>query len=375
MTSPPEVGFLYVTRLPPSPSGVALYASVFAEVLETLGDVTVVRLPAAPTSSQSLWCGVRLARELRHVTQFRPDSILVVEIAGRGVAEFWAAWAVSRSRGRRVWLTVHDAPALSGGAFFTAWLDRRGGRRLAAALSGTLGAAAERGLLARADRVLCLSNRGARALEQHYRLSRHVDHVPHVAHPTTSAARGRREILVPGYVGSERDFLPLIRLLPALPVEWTLVVGACSAEAKRRALTEAYCAQVADRVRMLGFCTEEEIQAAFDRAAVVARWRRDGWVASPGSPGSFAVSGPLISAMGNGCAIVTNDNRGLAESFADAGVMTVADGDTGEQEMVDAVRRLVFDEHDRVERGETGRRHAQQVHSVLAVADVVRGFV
>ncbi|WP_158609733.1 hypothetical protein, partial [Cellulomonas triticagri] len=317
---------VHVTRLPPSPSGVAAYAEAFRPVLDELGEVDVVRLPADPGASQSAVLAVRLARRL---ARRDPAEVLVVEQAGRGLAEFWAAWWLAR-RGRRVWLMVHDVPELSGGAFFTRTLDRRGGRRVAAALSATLGRRAERDLLHRAERVLCLSPSGARALTAAHRLDREVLHLPHVGTVTDAPVDGRTEVLLPGYVAGADDVLPLIRAAGDLPEGWTLAVGACSAETERAVREAAAAHGTADRVRTLGFLPEAEVRAAFARAAVVVRWRRDGW----GGHGQHAVSGPLIAALGQGCAVVTNDSRGAAHLFDEAAVVVVGDGEAGAAALV-----------------------------------------
>ncbi len=369
--TPRATALRYVTRLPPSPSGVAAYAQVFLDVLRRLGDVEVEPLPADPRRSQSLVLAVRLARRLDRAARRRPGTVTFVELAGRGVAEFWAAWYLAR-RGRRVWVMVHDVPELSGGAFFTTLLDRRGGRRLAAALSATLGRAAERSLLTRAERVLCLSASGARALVAAHRLDREVEAVPHVALLSDTTVEGRTEILVPGYIGSAEDFLPLVPAMAALPAGWTLALGACAPEAEQAALTAATAAGVLDRVRLLGFGTEDELQAAFDRAAVVVRWRRHGWGGGEGPTARHAVSGPLVAAWAHGCAVVTNDSRGTAELFGPAQVVVVGDGGPGEREVVAAVAGLVADEAARTARGEAGRRLARRAHSPAAVAEVLR---
>lgn len=364
MTAPAPLRLVHVTRLPPSPSGVAAYAEAFRPVLEALGTVDVVRLPPEPAASQSGALAVGLARRL---ARRDPAEVVVVEQAGRGLAEFWAAWWLAR-RGRRVWVMVHDVPELSGGAFFTTLLDRRGGRRVAAALSRTLGRRAERDLLRRAERVLCLSPAGARALEAAHRLDRPVQHVPHVGAVTDAPVDGRREVLVPGYVGDAEDVLPLVRLAAALPDGWTVAVGAASEHTEQRLRAAAAEHGATGRVRLLGFLPEAGVRAAFARAAVVVRWRRGGWEGG----GAYAVSGPLVAALGQGCAVVTNDSRGAAYLFDEAGVVVVGDGEAGERDLVAAVRALAADPAERERRGAAGRAVVRRAHVPAAVAARLR---
>lgn len=358
--APAGLRLVHVTRLPPSPSGVAAYAQAFRPVLEELGEVDVEQLPPEPGASQSAVLAVRLARRL---ARRDPADVLVVEQAGRGLAEFWAAWWLAR-RGRRVWLMVHDVPELSGGAFFTTLLDRRGGRRVAAALSAVLGRRAERDLLQRAERVLCLSPAGARALERAHRLTRPVQDVPHVGAVAEAPVEGRTEVLVPGYVADAADVLPLVRAAGDLPAGWTLAVGAASPATEERLRQEAAARGVLDRVRLLGFLPEAHVRAAFARAAVVVRWRRDGW----GGGGAFAVSGPLVAALGHGCAVVTNDSRGASHLFDEARVVVVGDGEPGERALLAAVQALVADPADRLDRAQAGRDLVRREHVPGAIA-------
>ncbi|HEY0188877.1 MAG TPA: glycosyltransferase [Cellulomonas sp.] len=382
MTHPPAAvqRVVHVTRLPPSPSGVAAYAQAFDAVLDVLvgpDGVTVQRLPADPAASQSVLLAARLTRRLLRATRrdrASGSTVVLVEQAGRGLAEFWSAWWLAR-RGRRVWLMVHDVPELSGGAFFSTLLDRRGGRRLAAVLSGSLGRAAERDLLARADRVLCLSPAGARALERAHRLTRSVEAVPHVAaapSPDALPPTERREVLVPGYVAGAADVLALVRAAGGLPAGWTLVIGACSPQTGRVVHEAAAAAGVADRVRLLGFLDEAGVRSAFGRAAVVVRWRRDGWGDGGAATGQYAVSGPLVAAMAHGCAVVTNDTRGAAHLFVAADVRVVGAQEAGERALLDAVRDLLADPDQRARRGAAGRALVGREHTPEAIAALLR---
>lgn len=377
---------LHLTRMPPSPSGVAAYAAVFRDALAELGPTVTVELPPDPAASQSFPLAVRLIRRLRGPLA-APGTVLVVEQAGRGLAEFWAAWWLTR-RGARVWLMVHDVPALSGGAFFSRLLDRRGGRRIAALLSDTLGRRAERGLLSRAERVFCLSPAGAEALTTAHHLDRAVESIPHVARPVEvgpdSLARAqsdpgavatvepdrslRRAILVPGYIAAPEDVLPLLPALAELPEDWRLLVGACPDAVQDRIAREVAALGLTDRVDLLGFTDEPGVRAAFARAAVVVRWRDGGW---SGGAGRYAVSGPLIAAFAHGCAVVTNDDRGAAHLVQRAGAAVVRDTDA----LVAAVTALVRDDGDRLRRATAGRALVESEHTPVAVAALLRGGV
>ncbi|WP_263117974.1 glycosyltransferase [Cellulomonas sp. RIT-PI-Y] len=363
--TPAPARLLHLTRMPPSPSGVAAYAAVFRTALAEVAPTETVALPPDATASQSFPLAGRLIRRLRGPVA-DPGTVLVVEQAGRGLAEFWAAWWLTR-RGARVWLMVHDVPALSGGAFFGRLLDRRGGRRLAALLSGTLGRRAERGLLTRAERVFCLSPSGARALASAHGLTRAVEPVPHVAIlPPLDPPAARRVILVPGYVASADDVVPLLPALATLPADWRLQVGACPDDARDALVRAAVDQGLADRVDLLGFTDEAGVRAAFARAAIVVRWRRSGW--SHGA-GRYAVSGPLIAAFAHACAVLTNDDRGAAHLFERSGAQVVEGADA----LIAALATLVRDQDERLRRAAAGRILVESEHTPVAVAALLRG--
>lgn len=360
----PPTRLVHLTRMPPSPSGVAAYAAVFREALAELAPTTTVSLPAQPAASQSFPLAARLIRRLRRGTAV-PGTVLVVEQAGRGLAEFWATWWLSR-RGARVWLMVHDVPALSGGAFFGRLLDRRGGRRLAALLSDTLGRRAEHGLLTRAERVFCLAPSGAAALTSTHRLTRTVEVIPHVAVLPASVPERRRTILVPGYVAAAADVLPLLPVLHALTPDWRLAVGACPEDEAAAITARAVEQGLSDRVDLLGFTDEAGVRAGFARAAIVVRWRRDGWSAGANR---HAVSGPVIAALAHGCALVTNDDRGARDLLARAQALVV----DGAGDLAEAVTALAQDPVACSRRGASGRALIESDHTPVAVAALLRG--
>lgn len=357
------IRLIHVTRLPPSPSGVSLYARDLDEAYAILGDITSHRLPPDPRASQSLPLAMRTWWRLRRTVKPRSSTVISFELAGRGIAEMWAAWILARSD-RRVWVTVHDIPTLCGASLLTRTLDHRGARRWGLWLSRNIGRRAERDLLQRAELVFALSRSGANALRAEYGLGRPVIFLPHVV-ASTPTTKSEPRILVPGYVGGIDPVRPLLHMLPALPPAWRLVVGATS-DSAAEAITElAAELGVTDAVDVLGFVDEDALDREFARAAIVVRWRPEGWL---GASADYAVSGPLIRALGRGCAIVTNDRRGALECLRAAGATVVGDGEEGAVEMCNAVDRYVHDAELRQSRARTGLAHVADDHSPKAVA-------
>ena len=360
--------FTYVTRQPPSPSGVALYAARFLPVLETLAPTRVVRLPPFPADSQRVTVALRTF--VRAVRSSSPDpaDVVAFELAGRGLAEFWTALLLSCAPWRRtVWVTVHDSPAVCGGAFFFKSLDRRGRRRIAALLSERLGRRAERALLQRARRVYCLSDLGVSQLQARLALTRVVRRLPHVTVATNTAVAARRSVFLPGYLDGAENVAPTLLALAAAPDGWRLEVGACDEQTKRDVMSLAMRLGVQDCVVLLGYVDERALGDAFERAAVVVRWKTSGW-AKDREPQHGAVSGPLIEAMAHGCAIITNDTRGIAECLSEAGAIRISAGATGGDELQAALTELLADAHRRDRMGARGRDHVACEHDVVAVA-------
>lgn len=357
------IRILHVTRLPPSPSGVSLYAQEVEAAYRLLGDVAVHLLPADPKASQSFPLALKTWLRLRRLVPRGSRTIVSFELAGRGLAETWAAWALARG-GRRVWLTIHDVPSVCGAAFLSRGFDRRGARRLGLALSRSAGHRMERDLLRRAELVTTLCRSGAQAVSEKYGLDRPVMDIPHVlaGHPTTST---EPRILVPGYVSGIESILPLISDVAALPEPWRLVIGAASDSVSAEVALLARQIEVAHRIELLGFVDEATLDREFSRAAVVVRWRREGWLSGQAD---HAVSGPLIRALGRDCAVVTNDRRGATQCLHEAQVAVVGDGEKGAQEMAEAVRRFVHDDDYRMASAAAGLAHIEQRHSPEAVA-------
>lgn len=364
--------FTYVTRLPPSPSGVAVYADAFRRVLETLAPTDVLLLPAAPTDSQRSWTLITTLVRATAALRRERDRVLYFELAGRGLAEFWAAYILTRRPWRRrVWLTLHDAPSICGGTFYFRLLDRRGGRELAERLSRSMGRRAERALLQDAERVYCLSEEGTHLIAATFDLTRPVMRLPHVATASRSPVEERRSIFIPGYINGVENIAPVLRALAKAPLDWQVEIGACgqrtASDAKRLARELA----VDGRLSLLGYVDEEQQRNAFERAALVVRWRRSGW-ATNGSPGSAAVSGPLIHAMAHGAAVLTNDSRGIAECLSDAGALELASGDEGAQALEDSVVALVENSTRRAAMASAGRKHILREHDSSHIVQLLR---
>lgn len=301
----------YVSKFPPSPSGVALYAAVFADVLSMEAEVRRLDAPSLPADSQSLKeavkgfvAGYRLGRgETDHV---------YVELSGRALFEFYFCLGLSISAERISYeVTCHDSPSVVGASMLFRVLDRRGLRRVGVWLSKTLGIRLENRVLLRAERVWCLTRAGARTLETRYHVPVMV--LPHVV----GAFRPRpkeHEVFIPGPL-HDPDLVS--HVLARSRTTWPIVIGNCTEEVER-----AVRAVVGDRAQLTftGFVDEAALLEHFDRAAVVLRIRGTG-----DEGNQCAASGPLSWAAGRGCLCITDDPRAGATELAEEGLVILSD--------------------------------------------------
>ena len=223
----------YVSKFPPSPSGIALYASTFERVLQRFGPVERITAPADPRQSQRLGWSVRgFVRGLRDGHSLRYAAIHV-ELGGRSLFEFYYALGVLSSRRTPLSITCHDTPSLVGQPCLFTVLDRRGLRRLGALLSSSLGGTWEKRLVAGAENVLCLTGAGAGALAE--RFGRRVSSIPHVVDDPGPLPEKADRVFLPGYVSDPGTITAVVSAVAGLNRDtgttWQVVVAAQPREA------------------------------------------------------------------------------------------------------------------------------------------------
>ncbi|MDB5074293.1 MAG: glycosyltransferase involved in cell wall bisynthesis [Chloroflexi bacterium] len=307
----------YVSKLPPSSSGVARYAEDFMKALAIVGELAwVLPLRVAAPESQRLRTILRVVVTTVHKVRSKKLDVVHIELSGRALAEFYAALAIMFCcPDVRLWLTIHDAPHVTGGVGYISLLDRRVLRRLAHLFSVSAGRVLERYLLNRADRVFCLSSYGATATERFFGLRRSIDALPFVTSlpPLSDKSSDSVTIFCPGHVGSDEMVLPVFPAVVDLPAHCkvTVEIGHCDRATRKSLQKIAEEMGLSDRVVFLGYLTQQrELDQAFERAAIVVRHRPPGET----NLGNWAaVSGPIISAMAQGCAVISSDSRGVRE--------------------------------------------------------------
>jgi hypothetical protein len=306
----------HVSKFPPSPSGIGLYAALFetcfappTRVVRRTFDPDPVVTQRLRSSARALFVGLRGAPGV---------DLLHVELGGRSLAEFYFAVGTLLRRDRP-WLviTCHDVPSIVGLSMMFTVLDRRGMRRVGQWLSARLGAGLERWVLQNTDTVFALTGAGATVLEQ--RAGRPVHRLGHILVPRDLHDRKDPLVLLPGYVSTTCPVADIVRVVADAPPTdtgaWRVMVGAGEPRHLAREL-ETLEPALLDRVTVQGGVDEDEMTATYARAAVVLR-------VGTGHHGGNqnAASGPLSIALGYGCRVVTDDPRPGVTELAAAGLI------------------------------------------------------
>ena len=303
MSTPQRGTVLYVSKFPPSRSGVALYASVFEKVLQRLTPVRRLAAPSDPEISQSLRQALRGL-----LLGFRLDLSSIdrvhVELSGRALFEFYFCLGLTARPSSRTPLdiTCHDSPSVAGATVLFRELDRPRLRRFGMVMSGIIGRRLEHRVMRRASTVWALTKAGAEALQLQYHVP--VYDMPHVVDEKPGIVK-HRHIFVPGPLA---DAAPLVAVITRMSSQWPLVIGHCTSDVE-----EAVRTAVAGRfpLSFTGFLDEQRLLEQFASAAVVLRVR-----GSLDSGNKLAASGPLSWAVSRGCLCITDDSRAGALELA-----------------------------------------------------------
>lgn len=314
-TEDPVIG--YVSKFPPSPSGIGLYASVFEQALRSFGPVVRRPAPVSPRHSQRLRSALLgFARGWRDGRR-RTFAAVHVELGGRSLYEFYYALGLLRTRRTRLSITCHDAPSLVGMPCLFAILDHKGVRRLGGVLSAKFGSRWEQELIDGSYAVLCLTQKGATALSRRYGHPAHA--VPHAVDDPGTPRKTENRIFLPGYLSDPKVILEVVRRTTHYNIErnkrWRVVVGACPLGTVEKVMGQLTPREV-ELTTFVGYQSEEELLEEFRRARVVIRIRGKTTDAN-----IFAASGPLAWAAARGCLVVTDDRRAGAQEMAHRGLI------------------------------------------------------
>lgn len=307
----------YVSKFPPSPSGIALYAAAFQTVLAKSGPVLRVPAPSDPRRSQMLSSALTGFLRGRRLARRHTISSIHVELGGRSLYEFYLALGALSAASPHMVITCHDVPSLVGPPCLFGILDRRGLRRLGMLLSRTWGRALEARLVAGADAVICLTDDGAGELARRFR--RDVMALPHVADAPPLQPPASPRVFLPGYLGDPQAIRDVIETVAGYnsnhQTHWHVVVGACRPDTAREVISRTPPEQL-QMTTLVGFQDEPQLLNEYSQARVVVRIR-----GAADSGNRYAASGPLVWAAARGSLIVTDDDRAGAREMADHGLL------------------------------------------------------
>lgn len=357
---------IHVTKVPPSNSGIARHAGPFDRSLARVGSLTTVGLRLDAHESQRIGTTIRLARRvLRHLRDDAPD-LVIYDLSGRALAEFYSACIaalVPKHRRPVLWLVAHDSPELVGPPMLFSFFDRKGWRRVGMALSRWIGRPLERWLVSRVGAILSFSELGAGALRERF------DHlvVRAVPLPTELLSASSKEPIVYCPAGvSAADLAPTLEAFGAggVPQYFRLRVGNLSGPDRELVVGRAEYLAMNDRVEFTGFLDQKRLDESFTTASIVVRHR-----SATGRPqGWGAASGPLVSALAAGCAVVSTDPRGSARCVAVAG----RDLSATPEKLSDEIAATANDPRTVQELGARATEHIRSTHVPEAVARYLR---
>ncbi len=328
----PTTRVCYVAPHGEARSGVARYANRFGCALEASADVWWLnpapdeRLPGSLRVLARSWRGLR--RELRSGV-----DVVWVEVSGNALTALYLAALVVRSGRTRVYLTVHDAPALTGNPVGFSFLRGRRLRHIAWRLLHRAGDYVERFVLQRATGVFALSQTGATALNDRWSPERAVRVLRYAVAPsaTPGTKAASPQLFLPGPVGHE----VLEHLLAVVDdlVNWSIEVG--FVEAGTTHLVDQLASVLGpERVRKVGLLDQADLTVSFERAWLVMRLYDPQAVAH----GWAAVSGIVCECRAAGSVLLTNHPRGSREYASGAATVIVETGVAAER---DALRTLL----------------------------------
>lgn len=308
--APSSLRITYVSKFPPTGSGIGLYASVFEGALARLGRVHRRGAPSDPRESQRFTSALRGMADAYQDTRMERTSHIHVELSGRSLYEFYYAVTAVRL-GRSLTLTLHDLPSIVGPSLLFSGLDQPGLRRVGTQLSRTLGKRLEQYLLRNSASLMALTRQGADWLTKAGNSNAH-----YIGHVIDSPVHVDKEPIVfcPGYIGDHEPILALAEMMLNKFPEWSLYIGTMSQTTQDHIHANIHGND--GKVHQTGELSECELLDLFAKAAVVVRPRKPGSGAN-----SLAASGPLAWAVSRGCHVITNDERAGATELAEYGLL------------------------------------------------------
>jgi O-antigen biosynthesis alpha-1,2-mannosyltransferase len=153
-------------------------------------------------------------------------------------------------------------------------------------------------------------------------------------------------VLCVGAIQRRKNQAMLIRAFRALPEDWTLILAGSQGFEASEATRELSNSPAADRIRITGYLTEEQIAEWYARSSIFA---------FPSLDEGFGM--PVLEAMNAGIPVIAGNRSALPEVCADAAEFI---DPLSEDELASALCRLATDETRRNELARRGFRRAEE---------------
>jgi glycosyltransferase involved in cell wall biosynthesis len=201
----------------------------------------------------------------------------------------------------------------------------------------------------RSDRIIAVSRFTAGQVHELLGVEMNRIHVvPHgVEAFAASKARREKMVLFVGAIQTRKNVARLVRAFERMPREWTLVLaGAADGFGADAELAAVHASSRSASIRVTGYVPRAELDELYARASIFA---------FPSLDEGFGI--PVLEAMARGVPVVTSNCSAMPEVAGDAALLI---DPRDEEDLADALVRLVVEDGLREALIERGRIHVQQ---------------
>ncbi len=163
------------------------------------------------------------------------------------------------------------------------------------------------------DKIIAVSSFTANQVHELLRIERaRICVIPHGTHlPVGLQTKEEKMILSVGAIQLRKNTARLVEAFESLPSDWSLVLaGAASGYAAEPILQRIAASPAAQRIRIAGYVSAEQLEQLYARAAIFA---------FPSLDEGFGI--PVLEAMAHGLPVVTSNRSALPEVAGDAALL------------------------------------------------------
>jgi glycosyltransferase involved in cell wall biosynthesis len=186
---------------------------------------------------------------------------------------------------------------------------------------------------AESDRIITVSEFTAAQVHQLLGVERSrlrvVHHGVHIPQPSLLARE--KIILHVGAIQARKNVGRLIQAFETIPADWRLVLAGSAGFGAEEILRGIAASPARDRISVLGYITADALADWYARSTILA---------FPSLDEGFGI--PILEAMAAGLPVLTSNRSALAEVAGDAALQVNPES---VEELAEALRRMISDEH------------------------------